>query len=133
MLDFVPTALRNFLSKPATRLYPFTVRRPYQSQRGHIAIDIHSCIFCGLCARKCPTGALEVNRADKTWQIDRFKCIMCGACVATCPKKCLSVEPQYSAPAPTKSSDLFKLPQEAEAEEAAQQPDQKAVGATEGV
>ncbi len=48
------------------------------------------CIYCTLCARNCPHGALTVDRAAKTWQVDHDKCVKCGICVGKCPKKTLS-------------------------------------------
>jgi ech hydrogenase subunit F len=108
MLDFIPVALKNVFSKPATRNYPFVKRASFDKQKGHIGIDIDACIFCGMCGRKCPVEALTVNRTERTWSIDRFKCVMCGACSESCPKKCLNIEAQYTAPANQKSSDTFK-------------------------
>lgn len=51
--------------------------------------DTSICVYCTLCARKCPVGALEVDRANKTWVCDYEKCIGCGACAEACPKKCI--------------------------------------------
>ena len=107
MLDFIPVVLKNFFSKPATRNYPFVKRAPYDKQKGHIGIDVDTCIFCGMCGRKCPVGAIKVDRAQRSWSIDRFKCIMCGACSESCPKKCLDIASEYTAPANVKSSDTF--------------------------
>ncbi|MBP5154082.1 MAG: 4Fe-4S binding protein [Lachnospiraceae bacterium] len=50
-----------------------------------------ACIYCTLCAKRCPMGCLEVDRAAKTWTIDRDSCILCGRCVAACPKQALSL------------------------------------------
>lgn len=107
MLDFIPVALKNVFSRPATRNYPFVKRTPFDKQRGHISIEIDDCIFCGLCSRKCPVKAIAVNRVDRTWSIDRFKCVMCGACSEACPKKCLEIAPEYTAPANKKGKDTF--------------------------
>ena len=107
MFDFIPVVLKNVFSKPATRNYPFVKRATYDKQKGHIGIDIDACIFCGMCGRKCPIGAIKVDRAQRSWSIDRFKCIMCGACSESCPKKCLNIAPEYTSPANVKSSDTF--------------------------
>jgi ech hydrogenase subunit F len=100
---------RSALSKYATRLYPFEKREPFAITRGHIAIDINACIFCSLCQKKCPTHAIAVDKAQKTWSIDRMKCIQCGACVEACPKKCLTMEHAYSPAAPTKEIETMKM------------------------
>lgn len=107
MLDFITVALKNLFSKPATRNYPFEKRAPYDRQRGHIKIDIDSCIFCGMCGRKCPVEAIKVDRQNRTWTIDRFKCIMCLACSESCPKKCLDVGAEYTAPSAVKNADTY--------------------------
>ena len=47
------------------------------------------CVFCGLCAKNCPQGAITVDRANKSWTVDESKCVQCGICVSKCPKKVL--------------------------------------------
>ena len=54
-----------------------------------IDIDMTACVLCGICAKKCPTLALEVDRVNKKWTIRRDECVLCGNCITTCPKKCL--------------------------------------------
>jgi len=110
MFDFFSVIMKNAFHSPATREYPKVKREPYPGQKGHIAIRIEDCIFCGMCMRKCPTKAIVVKRPDKTWTINRFKCITCAACTDTCPKKCLSMEAQYTAPAHGKFIDSFTKP-----------------------
>ena len=51
-----------------------------------------ACVFCGLCMKNCPEGAIQVVRAEKKWEVDASKCVQCGLCVGKCPKKCLSFE-----------------------------------------
>lgn len=106
-MRFTKTVLKNLFSAPATRPYPETPREYPARTRGHVEIDIDTCILCGLCSRKCPTGAITVDRAGKTWTIGRFGCIQCGCCVETCPKKCLSMKQTYTQPGGEKTEDTF--------------------------
>ena len=49
-------------------------------------------MYCTLCAKKCPQGALEVNRKELTWKVDKEKCIGCAVCALACPKKAIHME-----------------------------------------
>lgn len=98
MFDMLGSIFKNLASKPATRKYPFEKREPFKETRGQVGgIDIDACIFCGICSRKCPSDAINVNKAEKSWEIDRFKCVVCGVCAEVCPKKCIYMSEQYTA------------------------------------
>lgn len=62
-MKFTSVALKNLFSKPATRPYPEQPREYPDRTRGHVEVDIDTCVLCSLCARKCPTGAITVDRA----------------------------------------------------------------------
>lgn len=102
------TVISNTFHKPATRLYPIEKREFYTNTRGKLGIDIATCIFCGMCQRKCPADAITVNRQEKTWAVEPFSCISCGNCVDACPKKSLFLENQYTTPDTTKTREEFK-------------------------
>ena len=99
--------MRSLFGKPATLMYPVVPREFTPNTRGHISIDIETCIFCGICNKKCPTGAIEVSRADKKWEIERLRCIQCNCCVEVCPKKCLKMEGSYTSPSTGSIRDIF--------------------------
>ena len=92
-LPLVPVALRNLFSKPATRLYPAEVRPPVPLARGHVAVDIASCVFCGLCARRCPAAAIAVSKEARTFVLEHLRCVACGVCVEVCNKESLAMAP----------------------------------------
>jgi len=89
--------LKSLFQKPATRRYPFEVRPDIKGARGQIANDTPKCTYCTICQIKCPTRAITVNKAGKSWEIDPLKCITCNYCVEVCPQKSLSMETPYSA------------------------------------
>ncbi|MDD5669706.1 MAG: 4Fe-4S dicluster domain-containing protein [Candidatus Omnitrophica bacterium] len=97
--------LKSLFKVPATVRYPFAQKHYYENTRGKIMFEVNTCIFCGLCQRKCPAGAIMVERKDKKWELDRFKCIICGACVEACPKKCIHMEHTHTKPAVTKEKE----------------------------
>ena len=51
--------------------------------------DQSRCVYCTLCAKKCPAEALTVDRTAKTWTLDEDKCVSCGTCAQVCPKNCI--------------------------------------------
>ena len=94
--------------KPYTSRYPFEPRKPILGSRGALAVDLTDCTYCTLCAKRCPTQAIEVNRAEKHWTIDRLRCITCNYCVEACPKKCLVLNTAHGIATVTKDREEFK-------------------------
>lgn len=98
-------ALRWVFAKPATSRYPFEPRRHLPGTRGRLQFTRGNCVFCTVCTKRCPTGALGVNRAQKRWSIDRLRCIVCGNCVEACPKKALALDVPHESPMVTKDRE----------------------------
>jgi formate hydrogenlyase subunit 6/NADH:ubiquinone oxidoreductase subunit I len=103
-------ALKWAFRKPLTSNYPFVPRRPLPGSRGQLTFDQATCIYCTLCAKKCPTAALAVDRKAKTWSIDRLACISCGACVDACTRHSLALDEMHSAPAVCKERECYAEP-----------------------
>ncbi len=103
-LPMVGRTLRNLVSTPATRRYPVEVRPPYPGARGTLEFDVSTCVYCGLCARRCPAAAITCIREERYFAIEQLTCIACGVCVDVCNKDSLrlSVSPRVvSVPADT--------------------------------
>lgn len=110
LMDFTGFALKNLFSKPATKNYPEDPIVYPERSRGHIEIDIDNCIMCGMCQRKCPSAAIKVDKATRTWSIERMGCVQCENCVTGCPKKCLHIKPGYTEPSQTPTIDSYSQP-----------------------
>jgi ferredoxin len=71
------------------------VKMPGLVPRGHNRssyvreIDEEKCIKCGLCAKKCPMGAIEFDKEDKILTFNLDRCIGCGVCAHKCPKNAI--------------------------------------------
>lgn len=98
MFRMTPNILRNLITEKATRFYPYEVRNAFPGVRGELANDIEKCTFCGVCAMKCPTKCIAVDKKAGTWSCDPSVCVYCGVCVGSCVKKSLSQIPAYRKP-----------------------------------
>jgi len=104
-LSITKTLFSSMLSKPATIKLTQMNSHYTQHTRGHVENDINACIFCGLCARRCPTHAIGVSKQERFWSIERFKCIQCNCCVEICPANCLLMANEQSPVSPEMITD----------------------------
>ena len=65
---------------------PAAAAPPEPRDDGKPVQDPSKCVYCTLCARNCPAGALTVDRKAKTWVLDEDLCVACGTCQGACPK-----------------------------------------------
>lgn len=58
--------------------------RPYRkaASAGLVPKATKACVQCGLCARECPTGAIDSHDA---FRVDPKRCISCIRCITLCP------------------------------------------------
>lgn len=62
-------------------------------------IDPEKCQACGMCARRCPAGAVAGGR-NLIHVIDQEKCIKCGTCLEVCPPRFKAVAKIVGEPVP---------------------------------
>ncbi len=53
-------------------------------------IDMEMCSGCGLCVKKCPSGAI-IGEKKEPHQIIEAQCIKCGMCIETCRLEAIHV------------------------------------------
>lgn len=63
-----------------------------------VHIDATTCSACNLCARFCPTGALQFTAASGEFQLDflPLTCLDCGICAHACPEDAIQFADQLS-------------------------------------
>ncbi len=98
ILSMSKTLFKSLIHGPYTVLYPVDKKEKYNRTRGRVEINISECIYCSMCQRRCPTGAIKVDKAAASWSIERLKCIQCNYCNEVCPKKCLRMDNDYTEP-----------------------------------
>ena len=72
-------SLKDYFGENAPKKEPFNILAPFRNYM--------VCANCGLCAKKCPFGAIS---KEDLW-IDPFDCEGCGICAAHCPQKALQM------------------------------------------
>jgi electron transport complex protein RnfB len=63
-------------------------------------VDEAACSACGVCAKRCPFGAITIDGAAR---VDALRCAGCGVCTVGCPNDALTlvrVETAKSVPPP---------------------------------
>jgi ferredoxin len=64
-----------------------------------------ACSQCGLCAERCPAGAISSEDSNV---IDKVKCITCCACIKNCPQNARKMKPGLVMDAALRLNNLYK-------------------------
>ncbi len=100
-----PELLKHLPKKPATVFYPFEKLPVPEGYRGRHIYHVNKCTGCSLCARDCPTGAIEMapdtrpegqrTKTGKRPKINLAACMFCGQCVLSCPSGAIEMTGDY--------------------------------------
>lgn len=96
LVDFTDKIKRGIQNGSLTETPHVPGNRPYRSFDG-VPMKPRSgknCTKCGLCAEKCPVGAIPTDMPMST---DHSKCITCMRCIAVCPQKNRSISKVLAA------------------------------------
>ncbi|MBN2489910.1 MAG: hydrogenase iron-sulfur subunit [Planctomycetes bacterium] len=67
------------------------MKRGYVEAAGIVAeLDLEDCENCGLCAKQCPYGAIQLSDQREPSLLQAL-CKGCGLCAADCPMECISI------------------------------------------
>ena len=94
--------IRQMFRPTFTSQFPEERFKPDASFRGRPVLVVENgverCVACGLCARVCPSLAIEVQAAETELEKERYpikfeinmvRCIFCGFCEEVCPEEAM--------------------------------------------
>lgn len=77
--DFIGRKLPKWITAiPAA--YMYATKRKTKN----LSVNKDACVGCGICAKKCPVGAIQMEEGHPVWKSK--ECEMCLGCLHRCPK-----------------------------------------------
>jgi NADH-quinone oxidoreductase subunit I len=114
---------RMFQMPKLTREYPEERWIPTGSYRGRPVLVVENgmerCVACGLCARVCPSLAINIIAAETKDEKERFpavfeinmlRCIFCGFCEEVCPEEAIVMSKDYELVFQSQSGAIMDKP-----------------------
>ena len=86
----VQTTLRYFKEEYVNHVFHHQCKAGVCKPLFHYEIDQELCNGCGLCVRKCSTGAISGEKKEPH-RIDPTKCTKCGICYQSCKKQAVAI------------------------------------------
>ncbi|MBR3693425.1 MAG: 4Fe-4S binding protein, partial [Erysipelotrichales bacterium] len=78
------STLKHFKQEYITHIQDHTCPAKVCKSLLEYRIDIEKCKKCGVCARECPTSAIQGVLGKVAYTIDQVLCIKCGTCKNVC-------------------------------------------------
>jgi len=78
------STLKHFKQEYITHIQDHTCLAKVCKSLLEYRIDIEKCKKCGVCARECPTSAIQGVLGKVAYTIDQVLCIKCGTCKNVC-------------------------------------------------